>query len=348
MVRSAVNGTVLILFVWILDVFFGPTLSGADRLITRAFPTHFVSLWMVGLESHHGGRPGDLGWALVWTTGAVVVAYAVVTATARVARPHRRGVVPGSVRDQFAGAAGMGWRDWRRNPVLWFLLAAVPAVFILLSDAITPHGHTPVVLKQGGRRATEMLDPAHMHAATMAPIGVASLANLAGLFVVLDARDGDRRLTLAGMRAGVVLTARLVVVVLAALLATAVSLGVTALVFDAHQWGVYAAANALIGITYALIGVLLGPLFGRVSGVFVAFLVPFLDIGVGQSPMLRGEPAGWARYLPGYGGTRMMIDGALTSRFDETAALLVALAWLAGLTLAAAALFRRTAQPARG
>jgi hypothetical protein len=44
----------------------------------------------------------------------------------------------------------------------------------------------------------------------------------------------------------------------------------------------------------------------------------------------------------------MMIDGALTSTFDETRALLIALAWLAALTLAAAALFRRTAQPARG
>ncbi|HYU02411.1 MAG TPA: hypothetical protein VEL02_01085 [Jatrophihabitantaceae bacterium] len=344
-VRTAVNGTVMILFAWILDVFFGPTLSGADRVVTRVFPTHFVSLWMVGVQSHHGGRAGDLGWALAWTVGAVVAAYTVVTATARIARQHRRGPAPGSVRDQLAGALGMGWRDWRRNPVLWVLLAAVPAVFILLSDAITPHGHTPVVLNEAGRRVTEMLDPAHMHAGTMAPIGVASLATLAGLFVVLDARAGDQRLTLAGLRPGVVLTARLAVVLFAALLATAVSLGVTAIVFDAHQWGVYAAANAIIAVTYALLGVLLGPLFGRVSGVFVAFLVPFLDIGIAQSPMLRGEPAAWAGYLPGYGGTRVLMDGALTATFDETGSLLIALAWLAGLAVAAALLFRRTAQP---
>jgi len=36
--------------------------------------------------------------------------------------------------------------------------------------------------------------------------------------------------------------------------------------------------------------VLLGPLAGRVSGVFIAFLVPFLDLGIAQSPMLRAEP----------------------------------------------------------
>ena len=63
-VRNPVNGTVLILFIWIVDVFFGPTLSAADNVATRALPTHFVSLWMVDQPSQHGGRPGDLGWAL--------------------------------------------------------------------------------------------------------------------------------------------------------------------------------------------------------------------------------------------------------------------------------------------
>jgi hypothetical protein len=216
-------------------------------------------------------------------------------------------------------------------------------VFIWLSDAITPHGLTPVVLAENGQRAAEMLDPAHIHAGTMAPIAVASLATLTGLFVVLDARTGDQRLALAGLRQGVLLTARLTVITLAVLLATAVSLAVTATVFDAHQWGPYAAATALLALTYGLLGVLIGPVFGRVAGVFIAFLIPFLDIGIGQSPMLRGEPADWATYLPGYGGTRVFIDGALTASFDETRALLIGLGWLAALATAATLLFRHTA-----
>jgi hypothetical protein len=65
LVRNPVNGTVLILFIWIMDVFFGPGLS-PDRAATRWLPTHFVTLWMVDLPSRHGGRLGDLGWALVW------------------------------------------------------------------------------------------------------------------------------------------------------------------------------------------------------------------------------------------------------------------------------------------
>jgi hypothetical protein len=150
------------------------------------------------------------------------------------------------------------------------------------------------------------------------------------------------------MRTGTVLAARLTIVMFVALVTAAVSLAVTAAVFAPHQWPVYAAANVLIGATYALVGVLLGPIFGRVSGVFIAFLAPFLDLGIAQSPMLRAEPPTWAEYLPGYGGMRLMLDGGLTDGFDETRGLLTALAWLAALTLAAAVLHRRTAGPTSG
>jgi hypothetical protein len=118
-------------------------------------------------------------------------------------------------------------------------------------------------------------------------------------------------------------------------------------VFDARQWGLYIAANTLIALTYALIGVLIGPLFGRVGGVLIAFLVPFLDIGIEQSPMLHPQPPAWAHALPGYGPGRVLIDAALTPTFDEADALLLGIAWLAALTTAAALLFRRAATAPR-
>lgn len=343
-IRNPVNGTVVIMFIWIIDVFFGPTLSAGDKVFTRFLPTHFVSLWMVDVPSTHAGTLGDMGWGLAWTILAVVAAFTAVYASVRVARPYRTRRRPGSVRDQLHAALRMGWHDWRRNPVLWVLLVVVPVVFILLSDWITPHGSTPVTLVEDGLASVQLLDPAHFHAATMAPSGVAALATLAGLFVILDAREGDRRLVLAGMRVGVVLTSRLAVVFGAALLAAAVSLVITALVFGAHNWAVYATATVLIAITYGLVGVLLGPIFGRVAGVFIAFLVPFLDLAIGQSPMLKAEPAPWAQYLPGYGGIRVLIDGALTSGFDEGRALLISLGWIVILLVAAIVTFRHVAR----
>src|SRR6266511_867398 len=347
LVRNPVNGTVLILFVWILDIFFGPSMGVGTKPWTRALPTHFVTLWMVQRPSGHGGRLGDLGIAGAWTLGAFALAFTVVVAAARIShRRHWWQARPGSTRDQLAAATRMGWRDWRRNPVLWLLLAAVPAVFILLAEATTPHRPIAIAATENGVRAPHLVDLFDVHAGLMAPIAIAALATLAGLFVVLDTRPGDRRIALAGLRPGVAFAARLAVVALAAAMATGVSLAVTATMFTPRQWGWYIAANTLLAATYALLGMLIAPIFGRVGGVFIAFLVPFLDIGMGQSPMLPGEPAGWARYAPGYGGYRVLIDATLTGDFDQTRALLIAVAWLAALAAAATILFRRTTRPA--
>src|SRR6516165_5824376 len=97
----------------------------------------------------------------------------------------------------------------------------------------------------------------------------------------------------------------------------------------------------LVAVTYALIGVVIGPLLGKVAGVFVAFLIPFLDLGIIQSPMLRPEPQEWARFLPGYGATKVLFDTGLTARFDETGPLLMGFAWLVGLLILAGLILSR-------
>jgi hypothetical protein len=40
--------------------------------------------------------------------------------------------------------------------------------------------------------------------------------------------------------------------------------------------------------------------------------LPFLDLGIVQSPMLHAEPTAFSKFLPGYGGSRVLFDGALT------------------------------------
>jgi hypothetical protein len=280
----------------------------------------------------------------------VAAAFVVVARTStfgrRRATPGAGSLDAGRWRLQLRAGVRMGLRDWRRTPVLWVLLAVVPAVFIWLSDVITPNGQTALTLWENGTRFTQVVDPAHIHGATMAPMAVASLAALAGIFIVLDAKSADKRLALAGQRRWVVMATRLGMVLLAALAATAASMAVVAVVFQPPQWGTHAAGNVLAAVTYALIGVLLGPVFGKVSGVFMAFLLPFLDLGIAQSPMLQGQPAEWARYLPGYGSVRILIDGALTSGFDEVDSLALSLGWIVGLTAAATLLFRSVAATA--
>ena len=342
LVASPVNGTVLIFFVWITDVMFGPVFGSATRPASRVFPTHFLTMWMTDLPSNHAGRVGDLGWALAWTLGAAILGWAVLTSASRTARAPRR-AHPGSARDQLRAAIRAGLTDWGRNRVLWVLLAAVPTVFIVLATALAPGSRVRLTLDENGRQVSKVVDLAFgagIHPAFMAPMAITALATLAGMFIILDSRAADQRLVLAGQRPGPLLAGRFILIAMAALLATGVSLAVTATVASIGQWGAYIAASVLLALTYALIGVTLAPVFGRVAGVLVAFLVPFLDLGIAQDPMLHPTPPGWAHFLPGYGGFRVLTSAVLTYGFNQAGPLLIALAWLAGATVAAALLFR--------
>jgi hypothetical protein len=316
-------------------------MGAADRVATRGLPTHFVTLWMVDLPSGHGGRPGDLGWALIWTLAALAMAG--IVAISRTRRAHARPGRPAPERrgSQIGAAGRAAWHDARRNPALWVLFVVVPAVFIWTADVVTPDEPITVYLSEAGTRVATVVAMPRVHGATMAPIAIASLAALVGLFAFADSGDGDRRAALAGMPPRALLTARIGTVAASALAAAGISLAATAVIFQATSWPVYAAANILLALTYGLLGALIAPIFGRVGGVFLAFLIPFVDLGATQSPMLHPAPTTLARLLPGYGGSRVLLDGALTNDFDETRPLLIGLAWLFGLLVAVVLVYRR-------
>ena len=125
-----------------------------------------------------------------------------------------------------------------------------------------------LTLTENGRQVTKVVSLAFgagVHPALMAPTAITGLAVLAGIFIILDSRTADQRLVLAGERPGPLLASRLGLIALAALLATGVSLAVTAAVASIGQWGSFIAANVLLAVTYAMIGVILAPLFGRVA-----------------------------------------------------------------------------------
>jgi hypothetical protein len=187
-----------------------------------------------------------------------------------------------------------------------------------------------------------------VHGAIMVPITVAFLAGLAGLFVVRDSRDADRRLALTRYRPWEILTARLGIIGFAALLISVVSLGVTGVDFRPESWVGFSVATVLVAVTYGLIGVLVGTVFGRVGGLYVMFLIPFLDVGLAQNIMFDAAPPTWAQYMPAYGGVRVLVDGAFTRSFDELTALLLALAWLAVIVLGAGWVFHRNTRLANG
>lgn len=348
------NGSIALLFIWILDVFFGPILGSSQAVGWRLLPTHFTSLWTVDIASGHSAGVGDLGWALVWLGASLLAGFAALNAVVprrrRAARRPPYAVPPIDDRTaqrgrrwvaQVGAACVSGLRQLARTPVLWLLLAAVPAVFILLAEATTPHSMTAIVVTDAGRTTTAVFDLADIHGGTMAPIAVSSLAMLAGLFQSIDTRAGDRRLVLTGYSWTALAAARCGTALTTAAVAVVASLVTAAFVFGPASWPAYVAGNAMLAAVFVLLGAVAGPLVGKVAGTFIAFLVPFLDVGLGQSPMLHDAPPRWAQLLPGYGACRVLLDGALTPGFDQWTGLAVGVGWLVVLLVAAVLLSPR-------
>jgi hypothetical protein len=377
LVRSEMNGALIVSVIWMLDVFVGSGVGGSTGLFTRFFPLHFPTMILTNQAAHHAGPVGDVGWSLIWTTALCVIAALRLSSTTRPIRLARSavsasevGVVPApparevavyrqaptdtvidaaspntadrSVpRTRWSASLWAAVRDYRRNRVLWALLLGVPALFVALAAAETPTTPMPVALVEGARQFTTMIPLRHIHAGEMAAIAAALLAGVAGLFVVTGASDGDRRLVLAGFRPRQVLAGHLGVIVGAALLTSAVSIVVSAAFFSPQLWSEYVGAILLIALTYAMIGVLLGPLVGRLAGLYLLLLLSIVDVGYGQTVMFHALPPTWGAYLPTRGAGRLLVDGSFTSTFEQYGSLLLALTWLAALTVAAALTFRR-------
>jgi hypothetical protein len=377
LVRSEMNGALIVSVIWMLDVFVGSGVGGSTALFTRLFPLHFPTMILTSQAAHHAGPVGDLGWSLIWTIALCGLAIVRLSSTTRPIQlapftnsaPEVRGAsvpamevapvrrAPTAVmatpdpitsstavrnipRTPWSASVWAAVRDYRRNRVLWALLLGVPALFVALAAAETPTTPMPVALVDGARQFTVTIPLRHIHAGEMAAIASALLAGVAGLFVVTGAIDGDRRVVLAGLRPRQVLAGHLVVIVGAALLTSAVSIVVSAVFFSPQLWPEYIGAIVLIALTYAMIGVLLGPLVGRLGGLYLLLLLSIVDAGYGQTVMFHPLPPAWGAYLPSRGAGRLLVDGSFTPGFEQYGSLLLALVWLGVLSVGAVLSFR--------
>jgi hypothetical protein len=181
----------------------------------------------------------------------------------------------------------------------------------------------------------------NLHAPEMAKISVAFAAALVGVFVMQSALAGDKRLVIAGFRAGEAVLARLAVLIAATLVVVAVSVAVTAAFFTPKEWGPVVAGLVLVGLIYGAIGALAGALLDKLAATYLIIFLAMSDLGVVQTPMFHARPARLAFLLPGYAPTRVMLDGAFAPSFGASGDLLLALGWLVVLAAAVYILLRR-------
>jgi hypothetical protein len=242
------------------------------------------------------------------------------------------------VSSRTATATAMAFRDQRRRPLVLILLVIVPAYVITKSVAETQATPRRIGLPGNVWVTTTMRA---LHGPGMAEISVAFVAALLGVFVMQSALAGDRRLVLAGFRAREAVLARLAVLITATGVVVAVSVVVTALFFTPASWGPLIGALVLIGLIFAAIGALAGALLDKLAATYVILFLVMTDLGVVQSPMFHATPGRFAVLFPGYGPTRVMLDGGFSHAFDAGGELALALGWLIALAIAVYVLLRR-------
>ena len=236
-------------------------------------------------------------------------------------------------------ATTMAFRDQRRRPLLLILLVILPAYVITRSIAITEPTPQEVGLPGGTVIPSNMRD---IHSAVMGGTIIGFAAGLVGVFVMQSALAGDRRLVVAGFRPGEAIIARLAVVVAATALVVSVSAIVTALAFDPASWIPFLAGLALIGLVYASLGALIGAVLDKLAATYLILFGVMTDVSIVQNPMFGdGTPDGWAVALPGYGPSRLMVEGAFSDSFNAGGELAISLGWTLALTAAVLVVLRR-------
>lgn len=123
-----------------------------------------------------------------------------------------------------------------------------------------------------------------LHGAIMLPITVGFLSGLVGLFLMLNSRAADARLLACGVRAPELLAARVLLLLGAVTVITAVAILAALPLHRPQHLPGFVLANLLTGLEYGLFGLLLGSVLDRLGGTYVMFFGPMIDIGLLQNP----------------------------------------------------------------
>lgn len=232
-------------------------------------------------------------------------------------------------------ALAVGAREYVRTPLLLALLAFLPAYFVAVLVQVVPEGTVPVDLPAGSTTAPL----ADAFAVMMAPMAVALVTGIAGLFLMHSAREADARLAVAGFRAPELVAGRLGLLAGVAAAVTAVTTGVTLAFFAPGHLPWFVAGVALVAVTYGMVGVLAGIALGRLPGVYLLLFGPTLDMFLFQNPTIL-DPHPVAPALPSHYGMQLATAGGVGSggRLDTLALGVASLAVLS--VLAAVALYR--------
>jgi ABC-2 type transport system permease protein len=204
-------------------------------------------------------------------------------------------------------AVGMSLREFRRTPVLLALLAFLPAYIIGAFVLLVPDTDVPVRLDG----AVLQIPMPEFAAAFMTPVTVAILSGIVGLFLVRTSQAADDRLRLAGYGAADLVVSRVGTLAVGVVVVTAVAVVVAVATFSPESPALFVAATLLVGLTYGIVGVIVGVVLGRLGGVYTLLFAPMVDVLMFQNPLATDTP-GWTTLLPSHFATNAAFDAAFS------------------------------------
>lgn len=218
-------------------------------------------------------------------------------------------------------------REYYRNTLNLVLLIVIP---VLLISAI---GNA---LSRVAGIFNVPITP-HMGKALAALWAAAFLSGIMGFFMMVGAREADRRLVRAGYGTSLVVIVRLTTVAVLSLLATSVSYIVLLTQLTPVNYYLTFAVLYMAAIIYGAVGILIGSLItGQLEGSF-ALLFFFVEEAFVSSPLFGSK--GFA-FLPTYYPSQILSAMVAESPHDAIHWLYAALYGVGALTLAFLAFYR--------
>lgn len=217
-----------------------------------------------------------------------------------------------SEMSQFATGVRSHTTAFARKPLnLVLLLVIPPVVIILYGKAMAPFSALIASFGTGAEANLKTVGQL-----TGALFATAFLTGIIGLFQVISARRGDERLILCGFSRPTLLATRLVTVLGAAVLAAGVSLVVLFVTISINA--PLAAFGALLagGITYGLIGMLVGAILPReLEGSLVLVILVDIDavLSSGLFPTTTPLPKFFPLYHPHALLESAILDGTIAT-----------------------------------
>ncbi len=238
-------------------------------------------------------------------------------------------------------ATQMMLREFTRRRLTQVLLLVVPPLMILSVYYDLPKSNLAIDVIENTVRFSTIVDQRNTTIAFITLFTISFLAAFFGFYLMLSAKQADRRLILCGYQPFDILAARSIILVVLCALLTLYVLAILSPFFAPKNWPSFFGGMFLCSLIYGLYGKVVGILIAReLEGTWVVMVLPFLDTGYLEMPGFSSVlNQGWLKLMPGYFPSQITIDSAFSTVFDVGRAFLGGIVYSGCLWLLAAGLF---------